>query len=165
MRLVSLLFILILSASCGQDGGGGSSSAGPKDNGTCSLNGRAIACEAIEGQDGQGVDLLESMIDAPIKITDAEIMFTADKSSTSQGRRISCSTRVKNGEIYRFAVRGQKLLVMTAEGSYEMERLSEGEGLMGAWVTHNYIDQGTRVTKQMSFLSTSRVIMRTNCEL
>lgn len=163
MRLVSLLAILILSASCGQDSGGGSGSSGRR--GICDLNGREVACESIQGADGQGIDLLESVIDVPVKIENADITFLADKSAISTGRRINCKTSVKNGEVYRFALRGERLLVMTASGSYEMERISDGNGLTGAWMWKGYVDQGTHVIRNMTFLGNNRVIMRTQCEL
>ncbi len=163
MRLFSLFVILILSASCGKDGGGSSSSA--KDRGICSLNGRSVACETIRGADGQGIDLLESMIDVPVKMQDAEMTFLADKAATATGRRITCKTSVKNGEVYRLALRGSKLLVMTGEGSFEMERLNDGEGINGAWAWKGYIDEGTHLIRQMTILNSNRVIMRTNCEL
>jgi hypothetical protein len=163
MKLVSLLAILILSVSCGKDGGGSAGSS--SKSGACELNGRAVQCEQINGADGLGVDLLETMIDAPVVIEGSEIKFMADKTATSQGRRISCQTSVKNGEIYRFALRGSGLLVMTASGSYEMEKLSDGVGLLGTYKWNGYVDQGTHVIRQMSFLSNSRVILRTSCEL
>lgn len=163
MRLVSLLAILMIAASCGKDGG--SSSSSTKSRGVCDLNGRAVACESIQGADGQGIDLLESVIDVPVKIENADITFLADKSAMATGRRINCSTSVKNGEVYRFALRGERLLVMTGSGSYEMNRLSEGSGLTGAWVWKGYIDQGTHVIRNMTFIGNSRVVMRTQCEL
>lgn len=162
MKLVSLLAILILSVSCGKDGGGSSSSS---KRGICELNGRAVQCEQINGADGLGVDLLETMVDVPVVIDGSEIRFTQDKTATSQGRRISCQTSVKNGEVYRFALRGDRLLIMTASGSYEMDKLSDGEGLIGTWKWKGYVDQGTHLIRQMSFLSNSRVILRTSCEL
>lgn len=164
MKLVSLLAVLILTIACGKDGGSGGSSIGEKDGG-CSLNGRAVACETIQGADGLGVDLLETMIDVPVKITDSEISFQSDKSSTEQGRRISCKTAVKNGEIYRIALRGNRLLVMTGNGTFEMDRLTDGSSLLGTWAWKGYEDNGAHIIRQMSFLSESRVIMRTNCEL
>lgn len=162
MKLVSLLAIIILSVSCGKDGG----SSGPSSkSGVCELNGRSVQCEQINGADGLGVDLLETMVDAPVVIDGSEIKFTQDKTAFSQGRRISCSTSVKNGEVYRFALRGSRLLIMTASGSYEMDKLSDGEGLIGTWMWKGYVDQGTHIIRQMSFLSNSRVILRTSCEL
>ena len=113
MKLVSLLAILILSVSCGKDGGG---SSGSSSKSGCELNGRAVQCEQINGADGLGVDLLETMVDAPYVLEGSEIKFTQDKTATSQGRRISCQTSVKNGEVYRYALRGDRLLVMTSSG-------------------------------------------------
>jgi hypothetical protein len=162
MRLVSLCFVLLLYAACGQQGGSGSSSS---NDGRCNLNGRSVACESIRGADGQGIDLLDSMIDVPIKVQDAEITFMSDKVALAQGRRIDCRVAVKNGEVYRFAVRGDKLLVMTGEGSFEMERLNDGAGLLGTWFWKGYVDQGTHLIRQMTFLSTTRVIMKNVCEL
>ncbi len=162
MRLFSLLAILILSASCGKDGGGSSSA---KDKSICSLNGRSVQCESIRGADGLGIDLLESMIDVPVKIQDSDMTFLADKAATSTGRRITCKTAVKNGEVYRIALRGSKLLVMTGEGSFEMERLNDGAGISGAWAWKGYVDEGTHLIRQMTILNNNRVIMRTNCEL
>lgn len=163
MRLVSLLAILMIAASCGKDGGSSSSSSTKK--GVCDLNGRAVACESIQGADGQGIDLLESVIDVPVKIENADITFLADKSAMATGRRINCSTSVKNGEVYRFALRGERLLIMTGAGSYEMNRLSDGSGLTGAWVWKGYVDQGTHVIRNLTFIGNSRVVMRTQCEL
>lgn len=169
MRLAFLLSLLVLSVSCGQDGGGGSSTnstaAAPQSEESCEFNGRAVACETIRGADGEGVDLLETMIDVPIKITDADIQFLADKTSSNQGRRISCATQVKNGEVYRFALRGNTLILMTGAGSYEMKRLTGSEGLTGSWTWKGYVDQGTHMIRQMTFLGQNRVIMRTSCEL
>lgn len=162
MRLFFLFVTLILIASCGQDGGGSSSN---KSRGICSLNGRSVQCETIRGADGQGIDLLESMIDVPIQMQDTEMTFLADKTATSTGRRITCKTAVKKGEVYRFALRGAKLLLMTPEGSFEMDRLNDGSEINGAWAWKGYTDEGTHLIRQMTILNSNRVIMRTNCEL
>lgn len=164
MKLVSLIVVLAFTAACGKNVGGGSSS-GNKSSDSCSLDGRAVACESIQGSDGLGIDLLDAMIDVPAKIQDSEITFLSDKSAAQTGRRINCRVGVKNGETYRFALRGDSLLLMTGEGSYEMQRLSSGDGLSGSWSWKGYIDQGTHVLKTMTIIGSSRVIMRTNCEL
>lgn len=163
MKLVSLITLLVLSISCGNDRGG--SSSGKAGNGICNLNGRSIACESIQGADGLGIDLLEAMIDVPIKVENADITFLADKSATSTGRRINCKVSVKNGEIYRFALRGAGLLLMTPEGSYEMTKLNDGEGLNGTWTWNGYIDQGTHVIRNLTIIGGTRAVMRTHCEL
>lgn len=161
MKFLSLAFLLAFTVACGKNG----SSSSPQKEEGCNLNGSTISCDSIEGTDGLGVDLLESMIDVPVKLTDSEIIFMSDKVATSQGRRISCKTAVKNGEAYRYALRGSSLVVMTSEGSYEMSRLSSGDSIIGTWAWNGYIDQGTHIIRQITFLSDTRVIMRTNCEL
>lgn len=164
MRLVSLIAILMLTVACGKEGGGSGSSVADKSS-ECSLNGRSVACASIQGADGLGVDLLETMIDVPVQIANTDITFMADKTSTDQGRRLSCKTSVKNGETYRYALRGNKLIVMTSAGTYEMDRLTDGDSLLGTWVWKGYEDSGAHIIRQMSFLSNTRLIMRTNCEL
>lgn len=160
MRLVTFLSLLMFLASCGQDGGGSSSTK----SGGCNLNGRAVACESIRGADGLGIDLLESMIEVPVQISDSVITFMADKAATSEGRRISCPTSVRSGETYRYSLRDGGLFVATENGSYQMKRTSSGEGLVGSWTWKGYIDQGTHVIRHMTILS-SKVILRTSCEL
>lgn len=163
MKFASLLAILILSASCGKDGGGGSSIS--KRPGVCELNGRSVACETIQGADGFGIDLLESMIDVPVQITDSDIRFMENREAHAQGRRIDCSTTVKSGEVYRYSVHGDTLVLSTDSGSYDMQRLNSGQGLSGTWMWKGYINQGTHIIRQFSFLGNNRVIIRTNCEL
>lgn len=163
MKLVSLLFILVLSVACGQNGGGSSSSS--KSGSSCSLNGRSVACESIRGADGLGIDLLEAMVDVPVKVENSEITFLSDKSAVSNGRRIDCRVSVKNGEMYRFALRGSRLLLMTPEGSYEMTRLSDGEGLSGSWSWKGYVDDGMHLIRNVTFIGNNRMIMRNSCEL
>lgn len=164
MKLVTLLTILILSVSCGKNGGSSSSSREEQQDG-CAQGGRMVACETIEGADGNGIDLLETMIDVPVKISGTDVTFLSDKSSSTKGRRIACDTTVKNGEIYRVALRGDTLNVMTSKGNYAMKRLSDGDSLIGAWVSNEYDRTGAHVIRQMTFLSDSRVVMRTYCEL
>lgn len=164
MKFASLLVILLLSASCGKDGASSSSSTS-RGAGQCNLNGRSVACESIRGADGLGIDLLESMIDVPVQVTSSEIMFQEEKVALTQGRRIECRTAVKKGEVYRYTLRGDALLVSTETGSYEMERTNSGDGLIGTWKWNGYIDEGTHVIRQLSFLGNSRVIIRTSCEL
>lgn len=191
MKLASLILILMLSVSCGNDSGSSGRSGGGNGNGNgsvsgngsvteggiteeaqastdsalCNLNGREVACETMRGADGQGVDLLESMIDVPVKISGADIQFMADKTSTAQGRRISCDAKVKSGEIYRYALRGDTLILMTGEGSFEYNRLISGTGLTGAWKWKGYVDDGAYMIRQITFLGENRVVIRHNCEL
>lgn len=164
MKLVSLLLISVLTVACGQQGSSSGSSSSEKEQG-CSLNGRSVACESIQGADGLGIDLLEAMIDVPIKIEGAEMTFLQDKSAVSTGRRINCKLSVKNGEMYRFALRGEKLMLMTPEGTYEMERLSGGPGVSGTWTWKGYVDQGTHLIRNLTVINNNRAIMRNSCEL
>jgi hypothetical protein len=163
MRLIFLLTSLHLFVSCGQDITG-SSSRTPKD-GYCDLNGTRVACETIQEGDGEGVDLLESVIEVPVKIDNSDITFLADKTDISVGRRINCKSSVKNGEVYRFALRDGKLLLMTGSGSYEMERLSDGEDINGAWMWRGYVDEGTHLIRSMTIVNNRLAILRTTCEL
>ena len=162
MRLVVLFVALALSVSCGKDGGNKSSLT--EANGICSENDRSAGC-LIQGADGLGVDLLEAMIDVPVKIQDTQVTFLADRSSVSTGRRINCKTAVRNGEVYQVTLSGDRLLVVSSDGSYEFDRFNNSTGIDGTWVWKGYGDDGTHMIRQMSFLSNNRVIIRANCEL
>lgn len=164
MKFVPLMLLLTLAAACGQNGGdGGNASADSK--GLCNLNGNAVPCSSVSESDGMGVDLLEVMVDVPVKIQGADITFLSDKSSVLKGRRIDCSLNVKNGEVYRYAIRGDKLLLMTSEGSFEMEKTSDGEGINGAWFWQGYIEEGIHILRHITVISPNRMIFRTTCEL
>jgi hypothetical protein len=163
MRHIFLLALFILYVSCGQDKVATSSKT-PK-TGFCDLNGRSVACESIQEADGQGIDLLESVIEVPIKIENTDLTFLAEKSDISIGRRINCKSSVKNGEVYRFALREDRLLLMTGTGSYEMERLSDGEDINGAWMWKGYVEEGIHIIKSMAIVNNRLAIMRTTCEL
>lgn len=162
MRCIFLLFILLLSVSCGQNEGSSKKKSAQEE---CGLNGNLISCASLRGADGEGIDLLEAMIDVPIKIENTDITFLKDKSAVSTGRRINCRVAVSEGEVYRFALRGGKLLLMTKEGSFEMEKLSDGEGIIGNWMWKGYVDQGTHLIRNLTILGNERMIIRSSCEL
>lgn len=162
MRLFPVIALLSLLASCGQDSKDASSKV---QRGLCDLNGASVECSAIEGADGEGIDLLNSIIDVPVRIQDSDITFLADKTASSAGRRITCKASVRNGEVYRFALRGEKLLLMTEQGSFEYSRISDGEGLAGAWTWNGFVDQGMHLIKNITFIENNRVIIRHHCEL
>jgi hypothetical protein len=167
MKLVYLFFFLASLGSCGQktQEKSGENELFPNDKERCVLNGKNVPCKSLEIADGLGIDILESMIEVPVIMSNSEITFLEDKKNQSTGRRITCATSVKNGEVYKLIPRGENLLVMTSLGSYEMKRLSEGEGILGAWVWNGYVDQGTHVIKNMTILDFDRVVLRTTCEL
>ncbi|WP_408096115.1 hypothetical protein ACJVC5_13835 [Peredibacter sp. HCB2-198] len=166
MKFASLLVLMALAAACGKEGGGsGRSSLAAGQPGVCSLNGRSVACESIQGADGLGVDLLETMVDVPVQVNDSEIQFMGDKESLTQGRRIECRTNVRSGEVYRYTLQGDSLHLSTESESYALTRLNPGSGLAGTWVWKGYVDNGTHIIRQFSFLGNDRLIIRTNCEL
>lgn len=164
MRPIFVFSFLLLLAACGNDIGGGGSGKSSSSDG-CNLNGRSVNCESIRGADGQGVDLLESMIDVPIQVTDSSITFMADKTSNSQGRRIDCVSAVKEGETVSYAVQGDNLIITSNSGKFTYKRLNSSRGLMGSWMWKGYEGIGQHIIRQFTFLSDKRVIMRTSCEI
>ena len=170
MRFVLVVVLIILSISCGKNGDSSGSrtsdaDANAEEREACHLNGQSVQCSSVRGADGLGIDLLDSMIEAPVRIQGSLITFLADKTSASSGRRISCNINVKNGEVYRFSFQGDQLLMMTNQGQYEMTRLSDGEGINGAWMWKGYVDDGTHVVRTMTFIENTKAILRTSCEL
>lgn len=165
MRLLPLIFILSLVAACGKQSTTSSSSRQNQED-TCQLNGQAVECESIRGADGLGVDLLDTVIDVPVEISNSEITFLAPKSSFAEGRRISCKTQVQSGEVYRYSLEGNTLRLQTDGGSFNMKKLNdEKNGISGTWAWKGYVDQGTHVIKTISFIGTNRAILKTHCEL
>lgn len=160
MKVVLFLISLSLLVSCGKD-----SSVSSKDSTGCNLNGRSVACENIQGADGQGIDLLESMVDASIEVTDSSITFLSERTSLVEGRRISCSTAVEQGETYSYSVNGDTLTITARDKKLEFKRLNASEGLIGAWAWRGYEGEGAYIIRQMTFLSKNRAILRTVCEL
>lgn len=171
MRPIFVFSFLLILAACGKESGGrGKSTDGTGTTTTtsvdgCKLNGRSVACESIRGADGLGVDLLESMVDVPIQVTDTSITFMSDKTSNSQGRRIDCPTMVKEGETISYEVQGDSLHITTSDGKFTYQRLNASEGLTGSWMWKGYEGIGQHIIRQLSFLSKTRVIMRTSCEI
>lgn len=160
MKFFIFIFFLFTIISCGNNHSKVSSS----DEGICQINNRSIPCDSIQTSDGLGTDLLESMIVVPIKIQDNDIFFLTDKSALSYGRKINCETKVREGEIYRFALRTEGLILMTENGTFNFERLSGEDGLFGAWMWKGIIDDGSHMIRVISFLDSDRVIIRTICE-
>ena len=165
MRFVLVVVLIILSISCGKNGESSGSRTSEAEGEFCNLNGQSVKCSSVRGSDGLGIDLLDLMIEAPVRIQGSLITFLADKTSASSGRRISCNINVKNGEVYRFAFQGDQLLMTTNQGQYEMTRLSDGEGINGAWMWKGYVDDGTHVIRTMTFIENTKAILRTSCEL
>lgn len=155
MRLFLLFFVFILTSACGKQS---SSSGGALEESGPSLHGMKEA-------DGQGVDLLDAVIDVPIEVRGSEITFLASKSSQEIGRRISCRMAVNNGESYRYDLEGERLRITTPENSYLLRRLNnEKNGIIGAWVWKG-VEDGYLVRRIFSFISEKRLIMKTHCEL
>lgn len=176
MKRVSLLLLVLTFISCGKEQTSKKNVSYDQperedrtifdnDNTMCTLNERKVPCDTIQGADGQGVDLLESMIEVEIKIDDPYITFLSDKEFLASGRRINCHTRVKAQENLRFTLNQDELTLQGAIGRFKFKRLSEGDGIIGAWVWRGYEDQGKHVTRVVTFLGQDRLIMRTSCEL
>lgn len=166
MRLLALFILLITLISCGKTTTGGSSSSdqGPEEqfeNEGCTLDG----CNTVTA-DGSSVDLLDSVIDAPVMISGSEIAFQEAKSSVAEGDKISCKTAVSAGEVYRYTLAGKKLTIHSAGGNFTMSRLNDDEdGLIGTWMWRGRGDMGMDVIRTMSVVTKTRVILKTHCEL
>lgn len=159
MRGPALLVLSLLLVACGKSGSSGSTPQA--EQAQCMVDGQAVSCDSMNA--GASVDLLETMIDVPVTLSEDTLTFLADKNVASQGARITCNTRVRNGETYRLIHNGRSLEVMTSTGSYVMEKNDEGSELTGSWKWEGRIDDGTFVIKTM-FLFPNRAILKTHCE-
>lgn len=160
MRGLTFLVLSFLLVACGKSGSGGGSRQ--EEQAQCMVNGEAVNCDTIN--DGASVDLLETMIDVPVSLSEDTLTFLADKKVASQGNRISCDTKVRNGEIYRLIHNGRSLEVMTSNGSYVMEKNDDGDALLGSWRWQGREANGAFIIKTM-FLFSNRAILKTHCEM
>lgn len=161
-----LLSILLLTAvvSCGKNGGSGSGSGAGSDPELqqCEVNGETVSCDSI--YDGLGVDILDASIDVPATISSTAITFTQSRSVNSQGRRINCSLSVNSGDVYRYTVNGDELLLDTPNGNIEMKRVY-GSGVVGKWRWRGIVDGATFQTRILTVTKNmNRVFMKTTCE-
>lgn len=164
MRLISLFFILILSAACGKESSTGGLGGG-SDKGLCNLNGTTVSCGTMKTADGEGIDLLESLVDVPVRIQNSEIVFQGERANKNLGRRIECGITIKSGDSFKYVLNGNRLLITEGGSSYEMQRLNEGSTLNGTWVWKGYVDNGTHMIRQMTILENNRAILKYSCEL
>ena len=162
MRYVPLLLALMFVVSCGKES---SKTNSRQESNTCLYEGDE-KCDTIQAADGLGIDLLDTIVDVSINVSNSEITFLESKVSRQEGRRISCETEVRNGEVYRFSVNGNKLNLKTDTGNFTFIRLNdEGASIIGAWNWKGYVDQGTHVIKTITFISENRAIIKTHCEI
>ena len=150
MRFALLLSLIVLTAACG--GGGGSSN-----------NGRQDQQAAVLG-DGTSPDLMEAVVEADTNISDSDILFTKAKTNRTTGKTITCSVGVNEGEVYRYAINGDRMEVLTKSGSYTMVRDYPGTGLVGSKWNYKGTEGNTDVRMMMYVVNNTKVIMRKWCE-
>ncbi|HLW57743.1 MAG TPA: hypothetical protein VKY27_10180 [Bacteriovoracaceae bacterium] len=131
----------------------------------CLLNHKWVKCSTLQEADGQGVDVLDTLIDVPAQVGNGVITFTQSAISRDQGRRISCVTQVENGDTYKYTLQGSTLIVDTDQGRFEYKRFSGGPGVKGSWMWKGYIGTGTLNVKTLTVIGNNRVILRDHCEL
>ena len=167
MRIFGLL-LFVLVVGCGKDSSSNKNSSARQEEEArqkCLLNNQWVKCSSLADADGQGVDILDTLVDVPAQVGNGVINFTKDGLSRDQGRRISCTTKVESSETYRYELRGDTLIVENAAGKYEYKRFSGGPGVKGSWMWKGYIGQGTLNVKTLTIIGNNRVILRDHCEL
>lgn len=165
MKLIFFLAVLLVLSACGKQESSSSKGKELHQQNVCNLNGAQVSCDALDGADGLGIDLLDTTVDVGIDLTDSEVIFRESKSQTAQGRRINCKTSVRIGEKYQYSLNGNTLDVTKDDGeSFRFERLNGGSSILGAWAVSSYIDQGTHIIRQITFVSNDRAILKTHCE-
>lgn len=168
MRIFSLL-LLVLVASCGKDSSSSKNSFERQEeevNGEkCLLNHQWVKCSSLADADGQGVDILDTLIDIPAQVGNGVITFSQSAVSTDQGRRISCTTKVQASESYRYELQGDTLIIDMNGAKFEYKRFSGGPGVKGSWTWKGYLDRGTLNVKTLTIIGSNRVILRDHCEL
>ncbi len=159
MKLFFLIILYFFCISCGKHSD--ASSLSISETRQCVLNDGLKSCDSGD----TGAELLEVMVDVPVTISSDEILFLADRQSRVTGRKISCEINVKRGEVYKYTLVDTTLGLETKEGLLELIRLSDGEGVKGAWSWNAYADQGVHIIKNVTIIDSTRIILRTYCEL
>jgi hypothetical protein len=161
MRFFLLIAITLSFSSCGKN-----PSAFKTENNerSCVVNLDTNRCDPIQGNEGSGIEILETVLEVPINIQGEEITFLAGKNAIVVGKKLKCEINISKGEIHRFELRGDKLLILSPQGSFEFENQSEGEGLGGHWVWKGYVDNGILEIRQLYFVGKNRLILRKTCE-
>lgn len=157
MRFLLLTFLAVL-VSCGQ---GGSSSKSSKNDG----GERQQRQNDEYVTDVREVDLLDVAMDVPVEISGNKIIFKQAVTDSANGVRSSCSVGVTAGEAYDFSVNGSTLTIRTPAGEkMSLKRVSGDNGsIVGSWT--GKVQNGEQlVLRRMTFVSESRLVMRTHCE-
>ena len=68
-RIFVLLCTGMICFSCGKSGVVSQNTRSLEES--CDVNGNLSSCETVEGGEGRGVDILESVIDVKVKTTEA----------------------------------------------------------------------------------------------
>jgi hypothetical protein len=111
------------------------------------------------------VDLLDVSLDVPIEISGNKIIFKQAANDSLEGASSSCSINVASEEAYSFKVDGDALEINTSAGKKMSFRRISGSAnsIIGSW-TGKFIEGSQLVLRRMTFVSESRLVMRTHCE-
>lgn len=161
MRFIFLTSLFLFFSSCGIKD---PATKEPLSSRPCMFNNLLNRCDPIQNGETTGVEILESVVDVPIKLKNQEIIFLSDKNSFAVGQKINCSISVKNEQIYRFTLKEDKLFIISSEGSFEFDKLSGGNDIYGQWVWRGRSNEGILELRQLSFLDNSKLIIRKTCE-
>jgi hypothetical protein len=163
MKFFAFYLVLVSFVSCGQKQNSNSTSITPiaKQETECDLD----LCDVIRSDD-RVVELLDSMIDVPIEISDDHVKILVSKLSIDQGSSFNCESEASAGEIYDFSLDNNYLNLKIQNENYRLVRLNkDSEGLNGSWTWRGKSDQGVQMIKTFSFIGENRMILKTHCEL
>ncbi len=138
---------------------------------SCNQNTKSSSGGSPERQDEEfvtnvrEVDLLDVSLDVPIEISGNKILFKQAGSDALEGANSSCSINVSPEEAYSFKVNGDALEIKTSAGKkMSFQRISgSGNSIVGSW-TGKFREGSQLVMRKMTFVSESRLVMRTHCE-
>ena len=154
MRFLLIAFLSTLVVSCGQSGSSSKSGTSEDDR----QNEEYVT-------DVREVDLLDVAMDVPVEISGNKIIFKQSVADSASGVRSSCNVSVTSGEAYSYSVDGSKLTLKTSSGEkMNLTRVSgSGNSIVGSWTGKTY--KGDQlVLRRVTFVSESRLVMRTHCE-
>lgn len=151
MRIIFLISVLMLVASCGKD----SSSSG---------GGIRQSQEVPDLMwDGLGKEFKEAVVSVPASVSESQVVFGRAASNVEQGDRVKCAVSVNEGETYHMSLKGNTLYLQTNNGNYTMTKVNTLSGYYGTYSTVIRTNTNERIELLLA-LQPNHAVVRKKCE-
>ena len=145
-----ILLSLILTVSCGKDGG---TDKKVRQN-----------MESIDLMwDGEGVEFKEAVVSVNATVNNGSIIIAENASDVDQGSTIKCALNVTKDETMQFSLKGNRLYLQSNSGNYDMVKVNTLNGYLGTYSSVFRTSSGERIEVLLT-LQPSHIVLRKKCE-